>query len=86
MVYLLPEMRPTRLRTALSAYLALLLPYGVLVALNDGWNEQIVKRGWTTIGTPQVLTPGLTLSTVLLIALTVALYLAVFRIRPAPLE
>jgi hypothetical protein len=82
----LPQMRPTRLRTALSAYLALLLPYGVLVALNDGWNEQIVKRGWTDVGTPKVLTPGLTLSTALLIALTVVLYLTVFRVRPAPVE
>jgi len=82
----LPQMRPTRLRAALSAYLALLLPYGVLVALNDGWNEQIVKRGWTDVGTPKVLTPGLTLSTGLLIALTVVLYLTVFRVRPAPVE
>jgi hypothetical protein len=82
----LPQMRPTRLRGALSAYLALLLPYGVLVALNDGWNEQIVKRGWTDVGTPKVLTPGLTLSTALLIVLTVVLYLTVFRVRPAPVE
>jgi len=79
----LPQMRPTRLRTALSAYLALLLPYGALVALNDGWNEQIVKRGWTDVGTPNVLTPGLTLSTGLLIALTVLLYLTVFRVGSA---
>jgi len=82
----LPQMRPTRLRTALSAYLALVLPYGLLVAVNDGWNEQIVKRGWTGVGTPKVLTPGLTPSTALLIALAVVLYLTVFRIRPAPVE
>jgi hypothetical protein len=79
-------MRPTRLRGALSVYLALLLPYGVLVALNDGWNEQIVKRGWTDVGTPKVLNPGATPDTALLIALTVVLYLTVFRVRPAPVE
>ena len=82
----LPQMRPTRLRTALSAYLALVLPYGLLVAVNDGWNEQIVKRGWTGVGTPNVLNPGPTPSTALLIALAVVLYLTVFRIRPAPVE
>ena len=44
----LAQMRPTRLRPVLGAYLALLLGYGVLVAANDGWNEQLVKRGWTS--------------------------------------
>jgi hypothetical protein len=82
----LPQMRPTRLRTALSAYLALVLPYGVLVAVNDGWNEQIVKRGWTDVGTPKVLNPGPTAGTALLIAITAVLYLAAFRVRPSAVE
>ena len=56
-------------------------PTGSLVALNDGWNEQIVKRGWTDVGTPQVLNPGPTPSTALLIALTVVLYLTAFRVQ-----
>ena len=82
----LPELRPTRLRGVLSVYLALMLAYGSLVALNDGWNEQIVKRGWTDVGTPKVLNPGATPDTALLIAITVVLYLTVFRVRPAPVE
>jgi hypothetical protein len=82
----LPRMRATRLRGVLGAYLALMLAYGSLVALNDGWNEQIVKRGWTDVGTPKVLSPGLTASTALLIAITVALYLTAFRVRPSAVE
>ena len=54
--------------------------------LNDGWNEQIVKRGWTDVGMPKVLNPGATPDTALLIAITVVLYLTVFRVRPAPVE
>jgi hypothetical protein len=77
----LPQMRPTRLRGALSAYLALLLPYGVLVALNDGWNEQIVKRRWTSHGLPDVLTPSLNVGSAILLVATVVLYLVAFRVR-----
>jgi len=45
-------------RTALAAYLSLLLVYGLAVALADGWHEQIVKRGWTTWRVPNVLHPS----------------------------
>jgi hypothetical protein len=82
----LPQMRATRLRGLLGLYLALMLAYGALVALNDGWNEQLVKRGWTGVGTPNVLNPGPTPSTALLIAVTVVLFLAAFRVRPAPVQ
>jgi hypothetical protein len=41
----LPNMRHPN---ALAAYLSLMIPYGIGNMLNDGWNEQIVKRGWTT--------------------------------------
>jgi hypothetical protein len=79
----LPQMRATRLRGVLGFYLALMLPYGFLVALNDGWNEQLVKRGWTDVGTPKVLNPGPNLSTALLIAVTVVLFVTAFRVRRA---
>jgi hypothetical protein len=79
----LPAMRPTRLRGAMAFYLALMLAYGSMVALNDGWNEQLVKRGSTSIKMPNVLNPGPNASTALLLAITVALSLAAFRVRPA---
>ena len=78
-------MRPTRLRAILGGYLALLLAYGVMVSANDGWNEQIVKRGWTSHGLPSVLNPALNVGWAILIAAAVVLYLAAFRVRaPAP--
>ncbi len=80
----LARMRPTRLRPILGAYLALLVCYGVMVSANDGWNEQVMKRGWTSRGIPSVLTPSLNVGTAILIAAAVVVYLAAFRVRPAP--
>jgi hypothetical protein len=82
----LPRMRATRLRGVLGFYLALMLAYGALVALNDGWNEQIVKRGWTDVGTPKVLNPAPNGSTALLVAITVVLFVTAFRVRPARVQ
>jgi hypothetical protein len=56
----LPRMRPTRLRTVLTAYLALMVPYGIGNMANDGWTEQVVERGWTDWAVPDMLRPGLT--------------------------
>jgi hypothetical protein len=66
----------------MAFYLALVLAYGSMVALNDGWNEQLVKRGWTGVKMPNVLNPGPNPSTALLLAITVALFFAAFRVRP----
>jgi hypothetical protein len=82
----LARMRPTRLRPILGGYLALLVGYGVMVSANDGWNEQIVKRGWTSHGLPSVLNPALNLGWAILIAIAVVLYLAAFRVRAAGRE
>jgi hypothetical protein len=46
-------------RTLAAAYLSLMLAYGLAVTANDGWNEQLVKRGWVHAELPDVLTPGL---------------------------
>jgi len=78
------QMRPTRLRGVLSAYLALLLCYGVMVSLQDGWNEQLIKRGWTSHDLPSVITPGLNAGTAVLLAATAAVYWVAFRIRDVP--
>ena len=78
-----PRCGPRGCAASSAFYLALLFPYGFLVALNDGWNEQLVKRGWTDVGMPQVLNPGPNPSTALLIALTVVLFLTAFRVRRA---
>ena len=40
-------------------YLALMLTYGVAVAAQDAWLEQVVKRGWTSRRMPDVVRPAL---------------------------
>ena len=77
----LARMRATRLRSILAGYLALLLCYGVMVSANDGWNEQLVKRGWTSHGLPSVLSPALNYGTAILIVASVVVYLVAFRVR-----
>jgi hypothetical protein len=77
-------MRPTRLRPVLAGYLALLLGYGVMVAANDGWNEQVVKRGWTSFGLPDVITPSASAGWAILIVAAAVLYMTAFRVTPRP--
>jgi hypothetical protein len=77
----LARMRATRLRSILAGYLALLLCYGVMVSANDGWNEQLVKRGWTSHGLPSVLSPALDYGTAILVVAAVIVYLVAFRVR-----
>ena len=52
------RMSRRRLRTAVSAYLSLMLAYGLANAVQDGWNEQVVKRGWTDDTLPSMLYPS----------------------------
>ena len=35
-----------------------MLAYGGVNFVQDAWNEQIVKRGWTDAGIPSALLPG----------------------------
>ena len=44
----------------LAAYLSLMIAYGVGNMANDGWYEQVVKRGWLNWRIPGVLQPSLT--------------------------
>lgn len=81
----LPSMRRPRLRATLSAYLALLLVYALANALQDGWTEQVVKRGWTHHTIPSLLRPDLSLwwgGIVALAALVELLLLRRERLRP----
>ncbi len=48
----------SRLRVAFAGYIGLMLAYGGVNFVQDGWNEQIVKRGWTSEGIPSALLPG----------------------------
>jgi hypothetical protein len=49
-----------RLRLAVQCYLGLMLAYGAVNCVQDAWNEQLVKRGWTETAIPSALLPSLT--------------------------
>jgi hypothetical protein len=77
----LPRMSPTRLRTALAVYLSVMIPYAVANMANDGWNEQIVERGWTDWEIPDMLRPSLTWAWGVTILAAAAIYFSSFRTR-----
>ena len=52
---------PTRgLRGAVQGYVGLMFAYGTVNLVQDAWNEQIVKRGWTETTIPSAIVPSLT--------------------------
>ena len=54
----LPALSRRWLRITAGALLALMLAYGLAELANDFWLEQIVKRGWTNWGIPDVTRPS----------------------------
>ena len=42
----------------LSLYLSLMLVYGAALAVQDGWSEQVVKRGWSATDLPDLMQPA----------------------------
>jgi hypothetical protein len=67
-----------RLGVALSLYVALMLAYGGLNFAEDGWHEQVVKRGWLEWKIPPALEPQLTAVWLVMILVAAAAAL-VFR-------
>lgn len=68
-----------RLATLVSAYLALMLVYGIANVANDAWLEQLVKRGSVDYEIPSFITPGLTARWGLVLFATVIVWYALFR-------
>jgi hypothetical protein len=77
----LHQIDPSRLRSAMSWYLAFMLAYGVANFANDFWLEQLVKRGTTTHEIPSMLRPEVSPSWGLLLIGTVAGRFLLFRPR-----
>jgi hypothetical protein len=65
-------------RTLYSLYVSLMLTYGVMVALQDGWNEQLIKRGVVSWDVPSVLTPELSVGWAIVIAAAVLIHVVWF--------
>jgi len=52
-----PAMRTQPLRLALGFYVSLMFVYGLAIALEDFWLEQLVKRGTTSLRIPSMTVP-----------------------------
>jgi hypothetical protein len=66
--------------TALAVYVALLLTYGLANALQDGWNEQLVKRGTFESKLPSVIRPDLSPAWLGVLLGALAIYFALFGV------
>jgi hypothetical protein len=80
----LAVVRSRRARLAVSLFLALMLCYGLMVAAQDGWNEQFVKRGWTTVNLPNVLVPAASLAWLGVIVAALCVHVGWFRREHRP--
>jgi hypothetical protein len=72
------------LRTATSGYLGLMLAYGAVNCIQDSWNEQIVKRGWTGASIPSAILPGLKPVWLVIVVVAVLAALAFLRESRSP--
>jgi hypothetical protein len=70
----LNSVRGRKLRSAVTAYLALMLCYGVGNIANDFWIEQIFKRGWTSWQIPNVLEPRPTIAWGIIVLVSAAIW------------
>ncbi|HEU0247302.1 MAG TPA: hypothetical protein VFR38_09495 [Gaiellaceae bacterium] len=70
-----------RQRIAVLSYLGMMLAYGGVNFVQDLWNEQIVKRGWTDASIPSALLPSLKPIWLVVVALAVLATLALLRER-----
>ena len=76
---LTPWFAGRRLAALTSTLLALLLAWGVANLIQDGWHEQVVKRGWTEHMYGSVTRPELSVPWALIILAGVAIELVWFR-------
>jgi hypothetical protein len=64
---------------ALAGYLSLMLSYGLANAIQDGWNEQLWKRGTVDTSIASVLRPELSWGWLAIVVAAVAIYGLWFR-------
>jgi hypothetical protein len=65
---------------ALSAYLALMLVYGLANTLQDFWTEQLVKRGTVSVKIPSLIRPDASWAWAAMLGTTLLICLAVSRV------
>jgi hypothetical protein len=65
---------------ALTAYVSLLLVYGLSLSLQDGWNEQLVKRGAVDSKLPTMIRPDLSWAWLALVLAALGICWALLRV------
>jgi hypothetical protein len=76
-----PAQMPSRAgRIGLTAYLSLVLVYGLANALQDFWTEQLVKRGTTSMRIPSLIRPDASWAWAAMIAVAFLICLAALRV------
>jgi hypothetical protein len=68
-----------QLRLVLQCYFGLMLAYGAVNMIQDGWNEQLYKRGWTDASIPSALLPSFSAVWLVVVALAAGATLALRR-------
>jgi len=67
-------------RIAFTAYLSLMLVYGLANALQDFWTEQLIKRGTTSVTIPSLIRPAASWAWVAIISATFLICLAALHV------
>ena len=67
------------LRIVLFSYLGAMFAYGAVNCVQDAWNEQIVKRGWTDASIPSAILPSAKPIWLVVVALAVVAALVLLR-------
>lgn len=70
------------LRSSVGVYLGLQIAYGLANAAQDGWLEQVVKRGWVETEIPSVLEPAVSLAWLGIVLAALLLSLPVLQLLP----
>ncbi len=68
-----------RLRIVTFAYLGTMLTYGAVNLVQDDWNEQLYKRGWTDASIPSAILPSAKPIWIVVIALAVVATIALLH-------
>jgi hypothetical protein len=71
-----------RLASVTAGYLSLMLTYGVASTAQDGWLEQVVKRGWTDVELPNVTEPSPSLGWAVILITAALVHRFWFRPQP----
>jgi hypothetical protein len=84
-----PDVRTRVLHTALGFYVSLMFVYGLAIALEDFWHEQLVKRGTTSLRIPSLTVPEASWAWAAILAAALLIHFAargVGRFGKPPLE